>query len=250
MTEPDLGANGASPSQAAAAPPWDGADAALGALAAVVATFVAVIIVSLALQGDDEAASGTILQLALTGALNVVFIGIVWGLAVRRRGASWSELGLRHWTGGGALWAVPAAVLAMLAIVVAYSAVIDALGWGDELKVEFFDDRRIGVLAAASALAIIAAPFVEEVFFRGFVLQGLTRHMTPVKAALLSSALFAVAHVRPVTYVPIFLIGLILALLFLKTRSLPLAMAAHAVYNAVVVAVTLSTDSAAWVGRL
>ena len=138
----------------------------------------------------------------------------------------------------------------MLAIVVAYSAVIDALGWGEELKVEFFDDRRIGVLAAASALAIIAAPFVEEVFFRGFVLQGLTRHMTPVKAALLSSALFAVAHVRPVTYVPIFLIGLILALLFLKTRSLPLAMAAHAVYNAVVVAVTLSTDSAAWVGRL
>ena len=138
----------------------------------------------------------------------------------------------------------------MLAIVIAYGAAIDALGWGEELEVEFFDDRRIGVLAAASALAIIAAPFVEELFFRGFVLQGLTRHMTPVKAALLSSALFAVAHVRPVTYVPIFLIGLILALLFLKTRSLPLAMAAHAVYNAVVVAVTLSTDSAAWMGRL
>ena len=248
MTEPDLGANGPSPS-GAAAPPWDGADAALGALAAVVATFVAVIIVSLALQGDDEAASGTVLQLALTGALNVVFIGIVWGLAVRRRGASWSDLGLRRWS-GGALWAIPAAVLVMLAIVIAYGAVIDALGWSEELEVEFFDDRRIGVLAAASALAILAAPLVEELFFRGFVMQGLMRHMTPVKAALLSSVLFALAHVRPVTYAPIFLIGLVLAFLFLKTRSLPLAMAAHAIYTALVVGVTLSTDSSAWMGRL
>ena len=248
MTEPDLGANGPSPSGAAAAP-WDGADAALGALAAVVATFVAVIIVSLALQGDDEAASGTVLQLALTGALNVVFIGIVWGLAVRRRGASWSDLGLRRWS-GSALWAIPAAVLVMLAIVITYGAVIDALGWSEELEVEFFDDRRIGVLAAASALAILAAPLVEELFFRGFVMQGLMRHMTPVKAALLSSVLFALAHVRPVTYAPIFLIGLVLAFLFLKTRSLPLAMAAHAIYNAVVVGVTLSTDSSAWMGRL
>ena len=249
MTEPDLGANGASPSQAAA-PPWDGADAALGALAAVVATFVAVIIASVFLAGEDEASSGIILKLALTGALNVVFIGIVWGLAVRRRGASWTDLGLRRWSGGGTLWAVPAAVLVMLAIVIAYGAVIDAIGWGEDLEIEFFDDRRIGVLAAASALAIVAAPIVEELFFRGFVLQGLTRHMTPVKAALLSSALFALAHVRPVTYVPIFLIGLVLAFVFLKTRSLPLAMAAHAVYNAVVVAVTLSVDSSAWMGRL
>ena len=249
MTEPGLGANGPSPSGAAAPPPWDGADAALGALAAVVATFVAVIIVSLALQGDDEAASGAILQLALTGALNVVFIGIVWGLAVRRRGASWSDLGMRRW-GGGALWAIPAAVVVMLAIVVAYGVVIDALGWQEEIELEIFNDRRIGVLAAASALAIIAAPVVEELFFRGFVMQGLTRHMTPVKAALLSSVLFALAHVRPVTYAPIFLIGLVLAFVFLKTRSLPLAMAAHAIYNAIVVAVTLSTDSAAWMGRL
>ena len=249
MTEPDLGANEASPSQAAAAPPWDGADAALGALAAVVATFVAVIIASVFLAGEDEASSGIILKLALTGALNVVFIGIVWGLAVRRRGVSWTDLGLRRWSGGGTLWAVPAAVLVMLAIVIAYGAVIDAIGWGEDLEIEFFDDRRIGVIAAASALAIVAAPIVEELFFRGFVLQGLTRHMTPVKAALLSSALFALAHVRPVTYAPIFLIGLVLAFVFLKTRSLPLAMAAHAVYNAVVVAVTLSVDSSAWMGR-
>ena len=248
MTEPDLGANGASPSQAAPPPPWDGADAALGAAAAVVATFVAVIIASVFLAGEDEASSGIILKLALTGALNVVFIGIVWGLAVRRRGASWTDLGLRRW-GGSALWAIPAAVLVMLAIVIAYGAVIDAIGWGEDLEIEFFDDRRIGVLAAASALAIVAAPIVEELFFRGFVLQGLTRHMTPLKAALLSSALFALAHVRPVTYVPIFLIGLVLAFVFLKTRSLPLAMAAHAVYNAVVVAVTLSVDSSAWMGR-
>jgi len=249
MTEPDLGANGPSHSEAAVSPPWDGADAALGALAAVVATFVAVIIASL-LIGEDEASSDAVLQLALTGALSVVFIGIVWGLAVRRRGASWSELGLRRWSGGGALWAVPAAVIVMLAIVIAYGVVIDAIGWGEDLHLELFDDRRIGVIAAASALAIVAAPLVEELFFRGFVLQGLTRHMTPVKAALLSSVLFALAHVRPVTFAPIFLIGLVLAFLFLKTRSLPIAMAAHAVYNAVVVAVTLSTDSAAWMGRL
>ena len=67
---------------------------------------------------------------------------------------------------------------------------------------------------------------------------------------MLSSALFALAHVRPITYAPIFLIGLVLAFVFLRTRSLPLAMGAHAVYNGVVVAVTLSSDFEAWTGRL
>ena len=107
-----------------------------------------------------------------------------------------------------------------------------------------------GDIALVMLGVVVGAPIFEELFFRGFVMQGLTRHMTPVKAALLSSVLFALAHVRPVTYAPIFLIGLVLAFVFLKTRSLPLAMAAHAIYNAIVVAVTLSVGSSAWMGRL
>lgn len=77
------------------------------------------------------------------------------------------------------------------------------------------------------AVAVVA-PVVEEMVFRGIVLQRFAHKWGTSTAVIASSALFAIAHVEWVGH---FLIGISLALLYLRTRSLWVAIVTHAVYN-------------------
>ena len=67
---------------------------------------------------------------------------------------------------------------------------------------------------------ILIAPLVEEIFFRGFLYTGLREKYGWIPAALISSALFAAVHLRPITMPPIFLLGLIFAYLYQRTESI------------------------------
>jgi len=67
---------------------------------------------------------------------------------------------------------------------------------------------------------VIVAPFVEEVFFRGFVFTGLRERYGWIPAALLSAGLFALVHFQPISFLPIFLMGLIFAFLYQRSNSI------------------------------
>jgi len=88
-------------------------------------------------------------------------------------------------------------------------------------------------LAAAFLVACAAAPLVEEVLFRGVLLESLRRHGTAV-ALLVSAAGFAVWHLSfnlvPLLYY--MLLGLLLGWLYVK-RGLVCSMAAHFGFNGV-----------------
>lgn len=58
------------------------------------------------------------------------------------------------------------------------------------------DDR--GYVITILITAVIAAPFVEEIVFRGLVLRGLLSRMGPVLAIAIQGVLFGVAHIDPV----------------------------------------------------
>jgi membrane protease YdiL (CAAX protease family) len=100
-----------------------------------------------------------------------------------------------------------------------------------------------GPLAFALLLvaAGIIAPFVEELFFRGF-LFGVLRRRQPLWAAyLVSSVLFTILHLEPNRMnveqmaglsVGIFILAIILAWVYQHTGSLFPGMIAHAVNNA------------------
>jgi membrane protease YdiL (CAAX protease family) len=79
----------------------------------------------------------------------------------------------------------------------------------------------------------IVAPFVEEVFFRGFVFAGLRRKWGWPKAAVASAALFALAHVAPTSILPIFVLGLIFAFLYQTSGSIWPGILMHILTNAV-----------------
>lgn len=84
-------------------------------------------------------------------------------------------------------------------------------------------------------LVVVAAPVVEELLYRG-VLYGSLRHRvgTPLAAAF-SAAVFAVVHLEPTLWPPLFAVGVGLALVFERTGSLVPGMLAHAVVNGVAV---------------
>ncbi|RZK91796.1 MAG: CPBP family intramembrane metalloprotease, partial [Hymenobacter sp.] len=80
----------------------------------------------------------------------------------------------------------------------------------------------------------VAAPVLEEVLFRGILLQGLLRNYRPAVAIGQSALLFGVIHFNPAQSVNAALLGLLLGWLYYQTRSLGLCIGLHALNNLLV----------------
>ena len=95
-------------------------------------------------------------------------------------------------------------------------------------------------LAAVGAfvVAVVLAPFAEEVFWRGIVLPAALRVAPPRTALLLQAAVFGGMHVDfglPIMWplaIPLALVGWLAGWLYLRTASLGAAVLLHAVFNA------------------
>jgi membrane protease YdiL (CAAX protease family) len=99
-----------------------------------------------------------------------------------------------------------------------------------------------GLLAAIPVVLLIAvaAPIAEEVFFRGMLFGGLRRRLSTLPAAAISALVFGGLHAATgITAVPpLIAFGFVLALLYERTGSLAPCIAAHALNNALALAVT------------
>lgn len=82
-------------------------------------------------------------------------------------------------------------------------------------------------------VAVFVAPFCEEVFFRGFVFTGLCRGMPLGWAIVISALIFAVAHGDVGSFLLLFIIGLALAFLRWRTKSLWPGIVLHMLNNAI-----------------
>lgn len=95
--------------------------------------------------------------------------------------------------------------------------------------------------------AVIAAPFVEEIVFRGLVMRGLRSRMGAIPTIVVQAVLFGAAHVDPVRGTGN--VGLVMVLsgvgaafgggAYLLRRIGP-TIVAHAIFNGVVLALVLS----------
>jgi len=83
---------------------------------------------------------------------------------------------------------------------------------------------------------IIGAPLFEELFFRGFLMQGLQHSfLKPVGAIIVTTALWAVIHHQYDIYgiIIVFILGLVLGYARIKSGSLILPITMHLFVNAV-----------------
>ena len=80
--------------------------------------------------------------------------------------------------------------------------------------------------------SILAYPLVEELLFRGSILNILSKKVGNFKAVLLSSLLFAIAHIFSISSVLLsFFSGIIFGYVYLKTHHVVYSYLVHLMYN-------------------
>lgn len=162
-----------------------------------------------------------------------VLLFSVWLIVVKKLRLSWSAVGVRLPSGGGAFLLAAAALLGSLGFTSAYAFIVSGLGLDalipEPLPIELAGD---GALMLVSVLALgLWVPFVEEVFFRGFLFAGLAARYGLYVGIAASAFLFAVVHFSLATIIPIFVTGILFGLVYHVTRSIWIPAAAHSAQN-------------------
>jgi membrane protease YdiL (CAAX protease family) len=185
---------------------------------------------------------------ALTALQNAVFAGAALYVALGKYRLPTSSIGL-----AGGAWArrLVAAVIASGAAlggnIVGQNLTIFAAGLfvGSQAATDFVTKQSASTpvfrllrefhAPADIVMLVVLVGFVvpvgEEIFFRGLAYGAFRRALGRHAAVLASAVFFAAAHVQPVEFFPILILGMILAYLYEYTGSLMPGMIAHAVNN-------------------
>lgn len=95
----------------------------------------------------------------------------------------------------------------------------------------------------------MAAPLLEELVFRGIILDGFLKRYTPLTSIVLSSLVFGLAHFNPWQFVTGFVIGLFLGWVYFRTRSVGACFVVHMAANSAAFLLRLLIASAAEAGE-
>lgn len=187
-------------------------------------------------KGDND--FGTILIGTMT------FQGATWFLMFiffRRHDVRLAEgLGLRNRNLLRSL--ALAAVVTLFALLIGYCLqgvsvkLMEKVGWTPK------DEEAVMLVTNASSrasaiylgfFAVVLAPVAEEFIFRGMLFPFIKQLGFPKTAWIGVSLLFALVHLAPADFVPLFVLALALTWLYEKTDTLLAPIFAHALFNAV-----------------
>ena len=136
-------------------------------------------------------------------------------------------------------------VLASLGLLVGVIApIIDLMPMPDWL-IEILLDMSDHSIVYWIITAVVMVPILEEIIFRGIVLDGLLKNYSPVKAIFISSILFAAIHLNPWQFVTAFIGGLFIGWVYYRTRNLAYAIIMHAANNLFALAPAFFIDETA-----
>jgi membrane protease YdiL (CAAX protease family) len=216
---------------------WNLADIGIGITGTLLLIFILATIsqVLVANHYGDETPEAYVASFIATILWDLGFVALVLFL-IRRKGAGAENLGLRDGItspGQTMLWVIGGYV-ALYSTVVIYNVLVSVLGLhflepSEQLPSSVFDNNV--VIALAGIAIVLCAPIAEEIFFRGFLFGGLTRYVPLWAAALLSGAVFSLAHANIGLIIPFTIVGAILALLYARTNSLVTNISVHLLFN-------------------
>ncbi|MYD54978.1 MAG: CPBP family intramembrane metalloprotease [Chloroflexi bacterium] len=196
-----------------------------------------------AIDEADEAASETGLLVFVIGQGTAGILGwfILPKLILRRRNQS-RLISWRRPGGSDIAWAI-GGLLAIYAVLYAYTAIITAAGLESLEPQSTIDDDRLfihtSVVVALGILVIVCAPIYEEAFARGFVLGGLRPHWGMIPAFVVSAAVFSALHADLGSLIPFAIAGVVLGIVYIRTESLTAASIAHFGFNVIGFSATL-----------
>lgn len=181
----------------------------------------------LTVQGQGLYVFGSYVLMASLG-LGVLYISIKNYLPLP---ADWFNFKWRSnwwlWGIGGYLVATPIVVI----VSVLNERIWQGEGGSNPILQIVLEGRDPIALVLFFLTAAVAAPLFEEFLFRGFLLPSLTRYV-PVWAAIgLSSLLFGVAHLSLSEIIPLTTLGIVLGVVYTRTRNLLAPMLLHSIWN-------------------
>lgn len=178
---------------------------------------------------------GGLALLTLVQQLALAVPVVLWA---RRRTGSLEALGLRRggWSRRDVGIGIGMGLLALVASVTVLAITIGIVELFSGHPFDFPVDTSQGRWFWAFALmAVCFAPVCEELYFRGFLFQGLRRWTRFAWAGLASGAMFAFVHVEPIRFFSLWLTGLLFAEVFERRKTLVASMCAHATLNLIAI---------------
>lgn len=103
--------------------------------------------------------------------------------------------------------------------------------WESQEAVGYLQDADPATFILLTILAVVVAPMAEELVFRAGVYRFLKGRYRARVAMVLSSALFALAHVNIASFVPLLILGILLSLTYEITGSIRVPIVFHACFN-------------------
>jgi len=163
---------------------------------------------------------------------------------LRSRKSGFKALGLRRPKVGDVGYALVGFGLYLpvyIAVVVGLTKLIPGLNVEQEQQIGFENVAGTPELALVFASLVILPPLVEEILVRGFLYSGLRAQLPKIHAALITSLLFAVAHLQfgsgaPLLWVAAidtFILSMVLVYLRELTGSLWASIGLHALKNGI-----------------
>ncbi len=170
----------------------------------------------------------------------------IWFQAVWREPGGWAGLGLRRPGPGFPALAILGGIAAMVLNVVTTAIFLPLLGRPAPLSVQ----GEGGILASGPATvlffvfgAILLAPLMEELLYRGILFARLRRHYGFWPAAALAAAAHAAVHFQLSTMPGLFLVFITFAYLYERSGNIWLPTAAHGTHNLLVLIVAVFQQS-------
>lgn len=204
--------------------PWSVADTWLG-LFIFVLVVIGQLVVAVAWHGAHSLQSVGLVVAELLYLVPVVYI-------LAKRKTPWKTLGFRTFDQNKLALGCGLLVAAYL-FIMAYNSILALSGVTTQGEAIY---KALGSLDSPIWLVLVGvllAPFVEEMFFRGFLFAGFRQRFGWKKAALFSSAFFALAHLQPAALIPTFILGYLLAYIFHKANSLWPGIILHFLVNSI-----------------
>ena len=188
---------------------------------------------ALAKTADAPNAIGTLFSVTI---LEGVFLIAPIYYAHRTGGPMWwQSLGIRRIHPGLAIGLIVLAMMATVIADLAYNGVVSFLHLNVQTNADHLQQQLLHLpltLYATLFGAIFIAPICEEIFFRGFLLQGLRAVMAAPWAVVASSLIFAAAHADIGSFPLLLVLGLLMGTLRVLTRSIWPGFALHTFNNA------------------
>jgi uncharacterized protein len=131
------------------------------------------------------------------------------------------------WGIGGYLVAIPSVFL----VSILNQQLWQGRGGSNPLLLLALESQDKFALAIFFITASIAAPIFEEIMFRGFLLPSLTRYLPVWGAIIVSGVIFAVAHLSLAEIIPLATLGIILGIVYTRSRSLLASITVHSLWN-------------------